>query len=297
MTRFLLALLVATVSACSEDTSRTDVGSLNVPLAATSPSGAEYRLRNATFQVVGPESATVLSEDNLGEPAVVLEIAEGMYTVELEDGWTLEKTVDGGTVPVPAELVSPSTVDTTVTNQLTSNVQFDFMAGQELIQFGNGLLSINITVDDDGGVAVVDAGPPPPICIEQTVSPDVSCVWHTTCDTGYWFCDSLLDWADAEAECVAIGGYLVSINTEEEQTFVYTIIASGDPWIGMQDIVEGTWIWSDETPLAGSYTNWNAGEPNNSGGEDCAQMYGANGFWSDADCTDNHPYICEIPGD
>ncbi|MFM9097624.1 MAG: lectin-like protein, partial [Phycisphaerales bacterium] len=43
---------------------------------------------------------------------------------------------------------------------------------------------------------------------------------------------------------------------------------------------EGTWAWTDGTPA--SYTNWNAGEPNNSSStEHYAEMLGSNGRWND----------------
>ena len=40
------------------------------------------------------------------------------------------------------------------------------------------------------------------------------------------------------------------------------------------------------------YTNWNAGEPNDSGGEDCAEIY-SYGEWNDIPCGNSHPGLCE----
>ena len=46
-------------------------------------------------------------------------------------------------------------------------------------------------------------------------------------------------------------------------------------WMGYNDINnESTWEWIDGTTIGNSYTNWNTGEPNNSGGsQDCGRVY------------------------
>ena len=50
-------------------------------------------------------------------------------------------------------------------------------------------------------------------------------------------------------------------------------------------------MWSpSNTPL--SYTNWNAGEPNNWSNEDCVMVYW-NGKWNDEACTTKNRYVCQ----
>ena len=70
-------------------------------------------------------------------------------------------------------------------------------------------------------------------------------------------------------------GYLATITSQTESNFVVSKV-SGTTWIGASDAdVEGTWKWMTG-PEAGtnlSWTNWNTGEPNNSGGnEDYAHI-------------------------
>lgn len=46
-----------------------------------------------------------------------------------------------------------------------------------------------------------------------------------------------------------------------------------------------------------AYTNWNDGEPNDSGSnEDCAVL-GNTGRWNDVACTRTFSYMCEVPQD
>ncbi|MEO2047214.1 MAG: C-type lectin domain-containing protein [Pirellulales bacterium] len=106
------------------------------------------------------------------------------------------------------------------------------------------------------------------------------------------------NWIFMEAEAVARGGHLVTVNDAAEEAwiednFLALILASSlfseAVWIGLNDIdVEGTFVWSSgQTP---TYTNWADGEPNNviepiSGiGEDVVKKEfnsGNEGRWND----------------
>jgi hypothetical protein len=107
-------------------------------------------------------------------------------------------------------------------------------------------------------------------------------------------------WTAAEALAVSLGGHLVSISDADEQDFVwqnFRALGGVDRriWIGFSDrTTEGTFEWSDGT--AAKYTNWNAGEPNNSGGtEDYAEMLGSTGKWNDlSDGGSGFPHIAVI---
>ena len=65
-------------------------------------------------------------------------------------------------------------------------------------------------------------------------------------------------------------------------------------WIGLNDMSrEGGFIWSDGSAVA--YVNWDDGEPNNSGEEDCGLILaGKGGVWNDAKCDDRHKVRYEI---
>jgi hypothetical protein len=97
-------------------------------------------------------------------------------------------------------------------------------------------------------------------------------------------------WTTARTNCSNMGGHLVTITTSGEQSFLYGLWPSG--WIGLTDeVVEGTWRWV--TGETYSYTNWNSGEPNNSGNEDYVQFV-SNGRWNDLNNNSSLPYVLEF---
>jgi len=132
----------------------------------------------------------------------------------------------------------------------------------------------------------------------------------------YLSTDTLSTWSEASELANSLGGYLVSITSEEEQAFLISTFlsipedASSGYWIGFTDKdEEGSFVWTsgEET----SYTNWGASEPNDyqSGvstgiGEDYAVFnwqysngFDQLGFWNDVpnsgctpSCTDSQLY-------
>lgn len=89
-----------------------------------------------------------------------------------------------------------------------------------------------------------------------------------------------MPWMDAEAQAVLWGGHLVTLNSEEEESWIKeTFGADQHFWIGFNDIEEeGNWVWASGMPVV--YTNWAEGEPNDFEGEDAAIMN-----WEGPDCT------------
>jgi hypothetical protein len=113
------------------------------------------------------------------------------------------------------------------------------------------------------------------------------------------YCFQSRTYLDAEADCVAQGGHLVSIHDQATQDEVQAGafgLAGGDWWIGADDLAqEGQFEWTDGTPL--DYTAWADGEPNNWGEvENCAHLWSwSGGPWNDLDCNSSIYYVCRLP--
>ena len=93
----------------------------------------------------------------------------------------------------------------------------------------------------------------------------------------HWY-DVVVDpvsWTTARTNAEALGGYLATITSAEEDTFLDdsglldSWVGLG-PWLGGSDAAsEGTWEWvTPPSPESWSWTNWYSGEPNDLTGED-----------------------------
>ena len=118
---------------------------------------------------------------------------------------------------------------------------------------------------------------------------------------GYFFCDWELAWEEAVVACEETrpSYSLVTINDEPENLWLYEQIVLIAPnvrwWIGFNDREEeGDFQWLDGAEV--TYTSWQNGEPNDSGGEDCVEL---NRFdstnWNDVTCDAANYLVCEGP--
>ena len=117
---------------------------------------------------------------------------------------------------------------------------------------------------------------------------------------------------DARTTCQSMGGDLPFIASAEENQFVKDLVLKQNTvtlrgaWIGLQkNVTDSLFYWTDGTPLAGHYQNWNEGEPNNAkGNEGCVHTCPLNdppGTWNDDPCNlkpDQNGYpviLCQKP--
>lgn len=105
----------------------------------------------------------------------------------------------------------------------------------------------------------------------------------------YYRSTGSMTWTDARQACLNMGGHLVTVTSAAENNFIFNLWPSG--WIGLTDeVVEGQWRWVTGEPF--SWSNWNAGEPNNAGNEDYIQFVGG-GRWNDLPNV-SLPYVLEF---
>lgn len=158
-----LSLFCAAVS-CSDNAAERipRMGRVEVALTSTSSSGIQYRLRNGTFRITGIATKTLSSDAQPDAPTLTAELPAGGYSVELAPGWSLQKrTASGGYESVKAALGSANPVAFTIVEQQSTSVLFRFRVGNDVIQFGNGRLTVQIEVDDcqpDAGGACGSGG-------------------------------------------------------------------------------------------------------------------------------------------
>jgi hypothetical protein len=118
---------------------------------------------------------------------------------------------------------------------------------------------------------------------------------------------TLPDWWDAEAEAVACGGHLVTVNDENEDQWLMDTFGTWDAfWIGFTDWgTEGVYRWISGQPV--SYTHWDYVQPDNAGydfrmrrgGQDVARMNLTDSMdpgWTDNGPQGNLPFDPQIRG-
>jgi len=119
------------------------------------------------------------------------------------------------------------------------------------------------------------------------------------------YIDKKRRWVDAKSLCQLDGGELASIRNAREWQFVKGILTSSGVtsgvWLGGSDsTTEGTWVWTDYSPV--TYSDWQSspGQPNGGTRENCLYAYnpynsGYNWQWFDGICTDTDYAMCKIP--
>ncbi|UTW61979.1 T9SS type A sorting domain-containing protein [bacterium SCSIO 12741] len=121
-----------------------------------------------------------------------------------------------------------------------------------------------------------------------------------------YYCSKRCDytWDQANSLAQSSGGYLASINSLGENSFLANKLMANDAWIGYTDKQqEGSFIWINGDQNV--FTRWKSGEPNDRGGQYCVSShYGSgadytvlrpNGYWYDRGGCSQYEFIMEVP--
>ncbi|XP_041375332.1 alpha-N-acetylgalactosamine-specific lectin-like [Gigantopelta aegis] len=120
--------------------------------------------------------------------------------------------------------------------------------------------------------------------------------WSAFNRSCYKYFPSHKTYREAEGHCAAPGGTVATMASREEMDFVASLgHKTWKMWVGATDrAVEGEFLGADNLPL--TWDNWNEGEPNNQGNEDCVVANGEdkNVSWIDVPCSGTYSYVCEL---
>jgi hypothetical protein len=103
-------------------------------------------------------------------------------------------------------------------------------------------------------------------------------------------------WDQAKASCDADGGYLLKIETSNEdgQAAFLLRLFTQEVWIGLRDVnANGTYVWTDGT--APTFTHWSGTVPA-AGDPDCIMKITStqtDDRWYARSCTDTRRAVCE----
>lgn len=116
--------------------------------------------------------------------------------------------------------------------------------------------------------------------------------WTNNTVNGLWYGAPFgtSTWSAGQTTAQTQGGNLATIRNSAENLWIsqnFGSVNSNGLWIGLNDLAtEGQYVWaSGETP---GYTNWGAGEPNNTGNQDVVRIYPGNSWrWDDISAMDS----------
>lgn len=149
-----LGAALCALSGCS-DLPPPPIGQLQLGLSS-GIGDAQYKLVNASFAIEGTAQLTLSSDDEPESDTLLRALPAGPYSVELLDGWQLERYGSGGSQRVPAELSSNNPLTFSITAGALTTLTFQFKTGAPPpVATSEGQLRVNIEVDGVGSPQVV----------------------------------------------------------------------------------------------------------------------------------------------
>lgn len=109
----------------------------------------------------------------------------------------------------------------------------------------------------------------------------------------YFESKELLSWPKAKLKCHNKGGDLLSFHSVEDLNIIskYIKFTNTSYWIGLIRKHDGSFSWTDETPV--DFIYWDDNEPTDNYKDNCVEMHRRRKTWNMADCELKRGYICK----
>ena len=98
-------------------------------------------------------------------------------------------------------------------------------------------------------------------------------------------------WTEARDACAGAGGYLLSVETDDEQAFLAQHFAV-EVWLGASRGPGGAFEWITGAPF--DYTAFARNQPDNAGGAENCLVFNRFDAWTDIDCALGRRFVCEF---
>ncbi|KAL7880770.1 hypothetical protein SRHO_G00030240 [Serrasalmus rhombeus] len=112
----------------------------------------------------------------------------------------------------------------------------------------------------------------------------------------FYVVNEKMTWTNAQKYCRHKFTDLATIESQEEMNALLAVLnrKTGYFWIGLRqkkNVKNTCWTWSDGSNF--SYSNWNSGEPNNAGTDNCGELRSKDKYrWNDAGCSYTNQFVC-----
>eukprot|EP00117_Sycon_ciliatum_P044319 scpid66990/ scgid2170/ Fibulin-2 len=158
-----------------------------------------------------------------------------------------------------------------------------------------GYTNLQVFTGDQGDLGIDDISFSPTCCDDT---------WFSCGGREWRYFPDFITWEEAQQDCVAAGGTLATVTTDEEKTCVTQLLPCGDDqcpqmFVGLNDrIQEGVFAWTgagDRIEPSASQ-NWSPGQPASDASLDCVAWQQGSGLRT-TQCNTNQaarlPYICQ----
>ncbi len=268
--------------------------------------------------IFGDQAGQIALDDTINSAILELNVSDGgdgLQVYDMLQSWSDSATWNSLGNGIQADGVEAASAPVATTGSVVNGVlQIDVTAslqawrqnptanyGWALLSTGGNGVDFDSTEGNNAPRLIVDvnqtADPAPAANAVNLADLPTGGFINNATGSYYLAYETKVAWEDAQAYAESLGGNLVTINDAAEQAWLETTfdLDSSRYWIGLTDReVEGEFKWV--TGEAVAYTNWEPGNPNDSGASGSSADYVSTDgpLWNDADSTQIYRSIIEF---